>query len=533
MILCQCFGRFLLAKCRDEFENRRKAIEAFGDGILSPEEEEQRALAKHKMLGNIKFICELGKQKLVQQNILHLCIQELCKKKGDDTLQNKTEDLECLCKIMKTIGCLLDTVEAKSLMDQYFIRIKKYAQNSELPSRIRFMLQDVLELRNNQWVPRQIQSEQNPKTIVQIRAEAGLFMPPQFGNVYPNYSQNSMPLRSQYGFLPQNSLFSNHMQLSQRELDDLYSSLAHPGLATTLGTGPGVINSDILGDQYNYPQRRLNLMNSLPSQMPLPPTGQAGNMPHLNSINNHINPMTGHSPFMQYRVSHSSMEKRKDRNFDKDIGRQSINNINSSLHSSQQQQLAQLNAQNQGNCSVGLPPRLQRKAMQQQFQGLAQQSQSQSQTSRSLQLNHAPLIGPNALNNRTPILTNKPLLPSSNHFNAMDGNDISLRPAQNSIVLKPHLGMNKNKVTMNQMANINSNSKPVDNQNCLTTSIGSNKSNNKINDVSTNMKNVTSTQTSKETIIKTTEEVLEEFISDKANIDDVTKRISELKIPKK
>ena len=34
-------------------------------------------------------------------------------------------------------------------MDQYFDRMKSYQANQELPARIRFMLQDVIELREN------------------------------------------------------------------------------------------------------------------------------------------------------------------------------------------------------------------------------------------------------------------------------------------------------------------------------------------------------------------------------------------------
>lgn len=34
-------------------------------------------------------------------------------------------------------------------MDQYFARMKSFANKEELPSRIRFMLQDVEELRKN------------------------------------------------------------------------------------------------------------------------------------------------------------------------------------------------------------------------------------------------------------------------------------------------------------------------------------------------------------------------------------------------
>jgi translation initiation factor 4G len=58
-------------------------------------------------------------------------------------------------------------------MDQYFSRIKELSKNEKLPARIRFMLQDVLELRNNHWLPRQtISAKESPKPIEDIRREA-------------------------------------------------------------------------------------------------------------------------------------------------------------------------------------------------------------------------------------------------------------------------------------------------------------------------------------------------------------------------
>lgn len=45
------------------------------DSPLTSEEEEQRAIAKIKMLGNIKFIGELGKLNLIHESILHKCIK--------------------------------------------------------------------------------------------------------------------------------------------------------------------------------------------------------------------------------------------------------------------------------------------------------------------------------------------------------------------------------------------------------------------------------------------------------------------------
>ena len=55
---------FLLISVYDKRENP-----------LLPEEEEQRAIAKIKMLGNIKFIGELGKLDLIHESILHKCIK--------------------------------------------------------------------------------------------------------------------------------------------------------------------------------------------------------------------------------------------------------------------------------------------------------------------------------------------------------------------------------------------------------------------------------------------------------------------------
>ena len=78
-------------------------------------------------------------------------------------------------------------------MDQYFARMKELSVNDKLPSRIRFMLQDVLELRENQWHPRQSTSrKESPKSIDEIHREAK----DEMG--IADYQQNDM-LRMQFG----------------------------------------------------------------------------------------------------------------------------------------------------------------------------------------------------------------------------------------------------------------------------------------------------------------------------------------------
>ena len=55
-------------------------------------------------------------------------------------------------------------------VDQYFAQINKIIQARITSSRVRFMMQDVVDLRDNGWVPRR--EDNNPKTIDQIHKEA-------------------------------------------------------------------------------------------------------------------------------------------------------------------------------------------------------------------------------------------------------------------------------------------------------------------------------------------------------------------------
>lgn len=221
------FRRLLLTKCQDEFENRRRASEAYEHrhGPLSPEEQEQRLVAKHKMLGNIKFIGELGKQGLLQESILHQCVQQLLLGGGGRPGGDCWQDLECLCQILVTVGRRLDTPKAKPLMDQYFERMRTLAQSPELPARIRFLLRDVVELRGNRWVPRRGNAEHGPRTLQQIREEASRDL--------GIYSGGHSRMSGGGGGQNRGASLGGGM-------DDVFAPLP----MASLGTGPGVIPSD-------------------------------------------------------------------------------------------------------------------------------------------------------------------------------------------------------------------------------------------------------------------------------------------------
>lgn len=196
------FRLLLLNKCRAEFENRAQAFAAFEERALAPEEEERRHLAKCKMLGNIKFIGELGKLEILAESILHRCIQNLLARRA---AADHHEDLECLAQLVRTCGRVLDSERGRGLMDQYFARIETLSGSRELQPRIRFMLRDVVELRRGGWVPRAATSHEGPVPIQQLRADA------------------SPPRRSERAE-PRDSLFRGGLR--SRPLDDVLAGLA-------------------------------------------------------------------------------------------------------------------------------------------------------------------------------------------------------------------------------------------------------------------------------------------------------------------
>ncbi|KAJ7565739.1 hypothetical protein O6H91_02G072900 [Diphasiastrum complanatum] len=166
------FKRLLLDKCQEEFESgereQKAAVEEEQDGrikVLDEERERKRWEARKRTLGNVLFIGELYKKRMLTERIMHECIRKLL---GEDQ-QSDEEDIEALCKLMTTIGQLIDHAKARSHLDVYFKRINELSNDEKLSSRLRFMLKDVIELRRNGWSTRQ--KIEGPKKIEDLHRD--------------------------------------------------------------------------------------------------------------------------------------------------------------------------------------------------------------------------------------------------------------------------------------------------------------------------------------------------------------------------
>ncbi|KAF8552944.1 hypothetical protein OG21DRAFT_1318460 [Imleria badia] len=169
----QLFRKYLLNRCQEDFERGWVAKEATAaaaaakasddqaikaanerkggdESELYSEEYYAAQKAKRQGLGLIKFIGELFKLQMLTERIMHECVKKLL-----GNVENpEEEEIESLCQLLKTVGQLLDVPKARAHMDVYFTRMKELCKSLNVSSRMQFMLQDVIELRDRKWVAR-------------------------------------------------------------------------------------------------------------------------------------------------------------------------------------------------------------------------------------------------------------------------------------------------------------------------------------------------------------------------------------------
>jgi len=159
----QLFRKYLLNRCQEDFERGWVAKEATAAAAATKALEDQAAKAanektkdgeneeivlysaeyyaaqkaKRQGLGLIKFIGELFKLQMLTERIMHECVKKLL-----GNVENpEEEEIESLCKLLTTVGAILDTPKARAHMDVYFSRMKELTKSQNVSSRMQFMLQ--------------------------------------------------------------------------------------------------------------------------------------------------------------------------------------------------------------------------------------------------------------------------------------------------------------------------------------------------------------------------------------------------------
>ncbi|KAK2628556.1 hypothetical protein QTJ16_001659 [Diplocarpon rosae] len=172
------FRKYLLNRCQEEFERGWKmdlpdkpegerGEEKSEEAVMLSDEYYIAAAAKRRGLGLVQFIGELYKLSMLTERIMHECVKKLV----DYTGIPDEAEIESLTKLLKTIGSNLDSTEkGRPMMDVYFQRIQAMIDTPELPSRLRFMLMDIVDLRKKRWASKD--NNKGPKTLDEVRVEA-------------------------------------------------------------------------------------------------------------------------------------------------------------------------------------------------------------------------------------------------------------------------------------------------------------------------------------------------------------------------
>lgn len=198
------FFRLLLSKCQKEFESevydgidleaRQEEIDNETDPtqkkIKNDAFDEEKRLARKRALGNIRLIGELYKLKMLKHSIMCGCVFRLISLSSANP-EMTDENMECLCGLLKTIGDGLEADVAQyrrsdipesdpkrkeaegsyQILAMAFEYMKKLTGDKEVQPRVRFMIQDVLDLRETGWKPRRSEAPK-PTTVAEIHKNA-------------------------------------------------------------------------------------------------------------------------------------------------------------------------------------------------------------------------------------------------------------------------------------------------------------------------------------------------------------------------
>ncbi|KAK2604816.1 hypothetical protein N8I77_007716 [Diaporthe amygdali] len=167
------FRKYLLNRCQEDFEHgwavempKPKEGESKETAMLSDEYYKAMAI-KRRGLGLVQFIGELFKLGMLTERIMHECVRKLLDFQGEPD----EAEIESLSKLLRTIGASLDSTEkGMMMMNAYFERISTLVETPDLPSRLQFMLMDIIDLRRDRWQTKD--GLKGPKTREEIRAEA-------------------------------------------------------------------------------------------------------------------------------------------------------------------------------------------------------------------------------------------------------------------------------------------------------------------------------------------------------------------------
>jgi hypothetical protein len=166
------FKRLLLNRCQMEFENAPKPEQVAAMLAELPQEDrdEKELKIRTRALSNMTFVGELFNKSMLSSKIILAVLQGLFGSMKNPPTDPTPENIEMANKLMRSVGKLLEE-QVPEFIRYVMDGCKSLQKDMALDSRIRFMLLGLVELQDNEWVPREQQADLKPKTIKEIHED--------------------------------------------------------------------------------------------------------------------------------------------------------------------------------------------------------------------------------------------------------------------------------------------------------------------------------------------------------------------------
>eukprot|EP00736_Rhodelphis_marinus_P010157 Rmarinus@m.20859 len=175
------FRRLLIGHCQRVFTSSQKSADDADNEDLKHEHEQKM---RRLIFGNVRFIGELFVKRIVKWHVLQFCFGALL---GDykNSLPDE-ESLESLCKLLTTVGSTLECLKKPpGVVDEIMSVLELLIHREGMVPRMKFMLQDIIDLRKDHWKGKEAFSGPKPVTLAEVHEEAyrkekgGSFKKPQ------------------------------------------------------------------------------------------------------------------------------------------------------------------------------------------------------------------------------------------------------------------------------------------------------------------------------------------------------------------
>eukprot|EP00927_Polykrikos_kofoidii_P077153 TRINITY_DN74129_c0_g1_i1.p1 TRINITY_DN74129_c0_g1~~TRINITY_DN74129_c0_g1_i1.p1 ORF type:complete len:504 (-),score=108.69 TRINITY_DN74129_c0_g1_i1:153-1664(-) len=169
------FRHLLLSRCWENFESTFESATEETDILATPsrtsseeEEEEAKVFRKKRALGNVRFVGELLIRGLLFPEDMFTCTEALLK------TPPSAGCLEALATFLKIVGPYYDDASwaHHSQLKIVFWHIRGILFDPLVPKRVRFLLEDVMDLREAGWVDTKVATQvDQPKRLEEVRID--------------------------------------------------------------------------------------------------------------------------------------------------------------------------------------------------------------------------------------------------------------------------------------------------------------------------------------------------------------------------